>query len=132
MPRFAVRALAVLAIAAVLAACAPGGAEARLTLRGDVTAGPTCPVESASPDPACDDRPVAGAVLVVRDANGDEVTRVTSDADGAFRVDLPPGRYTVVPQPVDGLLGTGPPEEVELRAGEPPPPLAIGYDTGIR
>ena len=49
-----------LAAAAVLAGCAPGGAEARLPLRGDVTAGPTCPVESASPDPSCDDRPVEG------------------------------------------------------------------------
>lgn len=103
-----------------------------MTLLGQVVAGPICPVESASPDPSCNDRPVEGAVLVVRDANGDEVTRVTSDADGAFRAELPPGRYVVVPQPVDGLLGTAPPAEVELRAGERPPALVIGYDTGIR
>ena len=70
--------------------------------------------------------PSMRSVLVVRGANGDEVTRVTSDADGAFRVDLPPGRYAVVPQPVDGLLGSRPDRAVEQRIDDAIPARGLG------
>ncbi len=99
---------------------------------GRVTAGPVCPVERVPPDPACAPRPVAGAVLVVSDPSGREVTRATSDAQGGFSIALPPGRYTLTPQPVEGLLGTAPPVEVTIVAGGPPVSLEIQYDTGIR
>ena len=39
-------------------------------VRGTVTSGPTCPVVTNPPNPSCADRPVAGAVLVFRDASG--------------------------------------------------------------
>lgn len=99
---------------------------------GQVLAGPTCPVESMSPDPACAERPVDGAVLVVEDLAGDEVARTSSGADGMFRVDLAPGVYRLVPQPVEGLMGTAPAIEVRVEADEPVTDLRIGYDTGIR
>ena len=62
---------------------------------GRVVAGPTCPVVQDPPDPGCADRPVAGAVIVVLDEEGREVTRATSDQEGAFTFELGP----VLPSP---------------------------------
>ena len=120
-------------MAACLAGCtAPPTGSDTIELRGRVTAGPTCPVERDPPDPTCEDRPVSGAEMVVLDVDGREVTRARSGEDGGFRVDLPPGEYQLVPQPVDGLMGTAPPLEVLLETGIDTPPVEIGYDTGIR
>ena len=100
-------------------------------VRGTVTAGPTCPVETIPADPACAPRPVVGAVLVFTDAGGHEVKRVTSARDGSFSVELPPGVYQVMAKAVEGLMGTPAPMEVEVDAG-PPVELQVSYDTGIR
>ena len=62
---------------------------------GIATAGPVCPVERVPPDPKCVPRPVAGAVVVVRDGAGREVARATTAADGRFFVAVPPGTYVV-------------------------------------
>ncbi len=97
---------------------------------GVVLAGPTCPVAQSPPDPACDDRPVAGAVLVITDVGGKEVRRVESSREGRFITRLPAGTYVLQPQPVDGLLGTAPPQEFVVESE--PIELVIGYDTGIR
>jgi len=101
-------------------------------VRGTVSAGPTCPVVTDPPDPACADRPVAGAVLVFTNAAGVEVERTTSGDDGSFSVELAPGSYRVVAQPVDGLMGTPGPIDVEVEAGQPMAELIVSYDTGIR
>jgi hypothetical protein len=101
-------------------------------VRGTVTAGPTCPVERDPPDPACAARPVGGAVLVFTDAGGTGVARATSAADGTFSVELAPGAYRVTAEPVDGLMGTPEPIEVEVEAGQPMMDLQVSYDTGIR
>jgi hypothetical protein len=131
MMRLTSKSLPLVLVAAMLGGCGGQGAE-QLTLAGRVIAGPSCPVESQSPDPSCADRPVDGAVLVVRGRHGGEVTRVTADAEGHFSVALPAGAYAIVPQPVEGLLGTAPTIGIELLAGEPLPPLTVTYDTGIR
>lgn len=140
------RAGGTLLVMLLLAACsaagvseAAGSPSARSTgdaltawVDGRVVAGPVCPVESVSPDPACADRPVAGAVLVFENAGGGEVARVATARDGTFRVELPQGRYRVIPQPVEGLLGTAGPMDLVVEAGEPVSDLVIAYDTGIR
>ena len=100
-------------------------------VRGTVTAGPTCPVETEPPDPACAARPVAGAVLVFTDAGGAEVARGTSAADGTFTVELAPGAYRLTPQSVKGLMGTPAVMDVVVEAGLPTE-LQVSYDTGIR
>jgi hypothetical protein len=120
---------AVFVLAVSLLACAP---EPPLlaVLEGRVVAGPVCPVETDPPNPECAPRPVAGAELVVTSAGGLDVIAVT-DGDGFFRVEVAAGPVTVVPQPVDGLLGTAPPIDLDLPAGV----TDIGeivYDTGIR
>lgn len=69
---------------------------------------------------------------MVVDANGEEAARTASAADGTFALALPPGRYRIVPQPVQGLMGTASALDVAVGIGEDPGELTIAYDTGIR
>lgn len=124
-------------LAFLLAACSaatvlsPPAATVHLT--GRATAGPVCPVERVPPDPACAPRPVPNATLIVMTAAGIVVSQVRTAADGSFSFDLPDGSYRLVPQAVQGLMGTGQPIEFSVRVGgPPPPPLSVSYDTGIR
>jgi hypothetical protein len=100
-------------------------------IAGLVLAGPTCPVQQDPPDPACADRPVANAVLVVFNLGDNEVGRIVTTPDGYFEVSLAPGWYRIEPQPVEGLLGTAPSFEVEIRSGVTNT-VSVTYDTGIR
>jgi hypothetical protein len=109
----------------------PNGAGQKTGIGGVVTAGPVCPVEKNPPDPACAPRPVAGAVLVVQDAAGTEVARITTEADGTFFAELPAGFYVVTPQPANGLMGTAGPQSVTVTDGAAVR-LDLTYDTGIR
>ena len=102
---------------------------------GVATAGPVCPVERPG-DSACAPRPVGDAVIVVTRPDGTELARVTTAADGRFSLDLPAGDYILVPQPVDGLLGTAPSVPFTVGSTDQPGPspslLHVEYDTGIR
>jgi len=81
---------------AVLSALAPistaSGSSASSGLRGLVTLSPTRPV--CIEEQPCS-KPAAGVVLVFRRGDG-SVTRVTTRADGTYRVLLRPGEYAVV------------------------------------
>ncbi len=132
MSRFVPIALAAGALALVLAGCAAAGPSGgKVTVTGRAVAGPTCPVERPG-DPACAPRPVAGATLIVTTSNGAEVDRTRTAADGTFVLLLPEGDLTLVPRPVEGLMGTAEPIPLLLRLASPPPPLEVRYDTGIR
>ncbi|MDH3397906.1 MAG: carboxypeptidase-like regulatory domain-containing protein [Acidimicrobiia bacterium] len=98
---------------------------------GYVHAGPTCPVMQDPPEAGCEDRAVEDAELLVLDASGTETADARTGVDGTFSVTLPPGRYTLVPQPVAGLLGTAEPQDFLVDAG-PVVGLDLAYDTGIR
>ena len=101
-------------------------------LTGLATAGPVCPVERTPPDPSCAPRPVVGARLLVRDAAGHTVATLISDTGGRFSAQLPAGTYQLVPQPVEGLLGTAPAVDFQLGPASPSASLAVDYDTGLR
>lgn len=67
---------------------------------GTVHLGPQCPVEQA--DQPCDDEPAGGVQVTVSEqlpgeayAAGKAVARGETDADGAFRIAVPPGEYVV-------------------------------------
>ena len=108
----------------------PAGAGAT-GIGGIAVAGPVCPVETVPPDPDCAPRPVAGAVVVIRDGSGSEVARTTTEADGSFFVEVAVGNYAVEPQPVEGLMGTAAALEVRVAAGSLAQ-IQLDYDTGIR
>jgi len=116
----------------VTAACAPTGSGPTYAVQGRARAGPTCPVEPASPQPGqCDERPVTGAVLVIADASGHEVARLTTGAGGSFSTRLAVGRYTLTPQPVEGLVGGAPPIDFAVSDSSASRQLDVEYDTGI-
>ena len=125
----------VVVVIAVVSGCgADGVGEApAATARLEVTAlaGPTCPVETDPPSPDCTPRPVEGAVIVVTDSGGTEVARGTTGSDGQLIIAVAPGGLLVVPQPVDGLLGTAPVVTVTVAAGQTLR-VTADYDTGIR
>ena len=125
------RQLPILAVLAALVACAPPAMD-EATIHVIAVAGPTCPVVSDPPDPACADRPVEGAEIIVQNADGEEVATMRTDADGGAAVAVELGSYLLVPQPVEGLLGTAAPVEVAVRDGAELDPVTIAYDTGIR
>lgn len=108
----------------------PIGAE-ETGIAGVALAGPVCPVETVPPDPDCAPRPVAGAVVVVRDGGGSEVARVVTGADGSFFAAVPSGEYTVEPQPVEGMMGTAGALGVTVVAGLVAE-VQLDYDTGVR
>jgi len=115
----------------LLVACGPATGPTA-TLRGIAVAGPTCPVVTDPPDPGCQDRPIGGARVLVTDASGSEVASAVTDEDGRFSVELPPGTYRLVPQPVTGLMGTAAPVTVRVIHGAAMVPITLAYDTGIR
>jgi len=98
-------------------------------IRGTATAGPVCPVMRPG-DASCADRPVVGALVHVLDATGTEVATLETDAAGAFVVTLPPGRYRVAADPVQGLMRTAP--AVDVTVGSGLEVVQLTYDTGIR
>lgn len=125
--------LASLLLVVSLLACQSPSAGPTYAVAGHVVAGPTCPVEPASPLPGqCAPRPVAGAALVITDAAGNVVARLTAAAYGAFSVQLAGGTYTLTPQPVPGLMGTAPAVSFTVSASDRPTDLRVEYDTGIR
>jgi hypothetical protein len=106
--------------------------DAATGLRGTVKAGPSCPVVMDPPDPACADRPVAGAIIVVTNADGGAVMQIVVGADGTYDVPLGPGVYTLTPLPVEGFMGTPAPQTVRLEVGDGMATILFWYDTGIR
>jgi hypothetical protein len=129
----------VFVLVVVTAACGesdPGGSTTTIaamgySVSGYAHSGPTCPVVITPPDPTCDDRPVSGALVIVRDVTGATVAEARTAADGTFSVTLSPGTYTLMPQPVEGLMGTA--AELSLIVVDGPVTgLDLAYDTGIR
>jgi len=101
-------------------------------ISGTLTAGPTCPVQRQPPDPACAERPVAGAHVRVTRPDGVLVATVTADVAGHFTLELAPGTYVVAPQPVEGLMGTPAEQDVTVAADGSMAEVSFSYDTGIR
>jgi len=127
-----VKFVVVLSMVVVCAACAssPSTTTAQtFVVGGYVHAGLMCPVVHEPPDPNCADRPVADAVMAVRGADGIEVVRVSTDQEGRFTLTLPAGTYTLIPQPVTGLVGTAPEQSFVVPGFVE---LDVAYDTGIR
>ena len=115
-----------------LSACAGSstrGTETGTTgIEGKVLLGPMCPVMHAGSP--CPDRPIE-ADIVVTSLDGKTVATGHSDGDGAYRIPLPPGSYTVTAERTDGQLGAGKPITVDVTAGTYVR-LNLSVDSGIR
>ena len=98
-------------------------------IRGTVLLGPTCPVASPGFDTPCV-TPYA-ATLVLTDRDGKRVATTTAGTDGRFEFVVPPGHYTVAPQPGGDPFPVAQVEDVQVDAGQFVE-IQINYDTGIR
>lgn len=105
----------------------PGG------VSGIITAGPVCPVEQSPPDSKCAPRPVAGAVVIGKDANGNELGRATSHTDGSYSLPVGmKGTVVITALPVIGLARPPAPVSVSFTDQREWKQLNLEYDTGIR
>ena len=122
--------MAALLVAAVaMITCGSPEPAGSVSLAVIVRAGPACPVLRDPPQPGCEDRPVEGATVLVLDTQRRLVAEIITDSEGKATVGLKPGGYIVTPQPVDGLLGTPDPVELNLLGHRL---IVLTYDTGIR
>ena len=131
-PSCGVRLLLLVSLLAVLlAACGSSTTSAPpgTGIKGTVILGPTCPVEQVGQPPCV--TPLAATVAITSAEDGSVVARVSSGADGTFSVDVPPGDYVIVPQPVGDPFPVGQPVEVTVQAGAYAQ-VEVDYDTGIR
>ncbi len=95
-------------------------------IEGCVTIGPTTPVARAGEPNA---RPYQTTLLVL-DANGREVTRFKTDADGCFRVRVEPGTYRLRSE-ARGPFPRAPNRTVTVPAGTVTH-VDLSVDSGIR
>lgn len=98
-------------------------------INGQITLGPTTPVCRVGVP--CS-RPIS-ATLAITDVAGRAIVPVTSGTDGRFRVDLPPGTYTLTPLPMQAgaLYPRAMPVTVAVTAGAYVQ-ADVRYDTGLR
>ena len=100
------RAVAATIVALLLSGCAvvrqTGSGGPTGVVKGDVLAGPTCPVVSEG-STGCDPVPVEGMVEFWQ--NGESKGEVSIRIDGTFSVNVPVGEYTVkvVPASTNGF-----------------------------
>lgn len=99
---------------------------------GHLSAGPTCPVETVPPDPACAPKPVVGASVIATDGAGVEVSRAISRADGSYALTLAPGTYSLAPQPIPGKFMRAPMPKSVIIGSDANVVVDFTYDTGIR
>ena len=124
--------LAVLLLGACAAGAPPTGPAPELgSLHVTLVAGPVCPVERNPPDPACAPRPVADREILLLAADGTEVARQASAADGTLTFAVPAAAYTVRAAPYDGFP-TGPADETATVETGRTTELTLSFDTGIR
>ncbi|HWF73319.1 MAG TPA: hypothetical protein VG186_08240 [Solirubrobacteraceae bacterium] len=128
------RACLPLGLALAMGACAAtSGAALTSGIDGRLVAGPTCPVETISPQPRCAPRPLAASLIVRRAGAGAPAVTVRSSATGRFRVRLAPGSYVVEAQAKAGSPFPRPPAPRTVRVhARSFTSITIIYDTGIR
>lgn len=118
---------ALVAVTACTTSSALLGPDAPQGIEGQVMLGPMCPVAQVN-DP-CPDQPYQ-AWMDIRDADGRNVTRIQSDADGHFRVGLESGSYMLHPESGNPLPRASD-QQVDVAAGVYTA-VTVDFDTGIR
>ena len=102
--------------------------EAKGVLLGSVSRGPLTPHEEAG---ALRGHPVEGVRIDVATVDNKHVTTLVSDSSGNFKASLPPGKYRVTMEAVDGARPRNMPAMVSISAGKETR-LNIFLDTGLR
>ncbi len=98
-------------------------------IEGVVLIGPQCPVVREGED--CPDKPYHAQIEVYDPVVRRTVASTSSDADGRFRLLVPPGTYTLIPLPEPGGIARAPEQTVVVIAGALTR-VTVVYDSGIR
>lgn len=101
------------------------------TVSGSVLLSPICPVERNPPDPACAPKGYQTSIRILVAATHTLYTTISSDASGAFRTALPPGKYLFAPQGGSAMLPRCSETAVTVVANQNQT-LNLDCDTGIR
>ncbi len=110
----------------------PGGGDGTGTgIHVIAVAGPTCPVETVPPDPACAPKPVPNITVLVMDAGGAVREKVVLDAAGQRFLGLQPGAYAVTAEGVAGFMDGPEAQRVTVEDGRITE-VTLAFDTGIR
>ena len=121
-----------LALALVLLVALPSdAAHVDSGVRGDVKAGPVCPVERVPPDPQCAPRGVKTTIRVRSASSHKLVKKVHSGGDGRFKARLRPGSYVLEAQSGAGGWPRCQPQQVAVKAHHFAR-VHVSCDTGIR
>jgi len=108
-----------------------GGGDIGTGVHITALAGPTCPVETVPPDPACAPKPVPNATVVIADAAGTIQQKVVLDAAGQAFVALAPGGYVLTAEGLAGFMGGPEAQRVTVEDGRVAEVMLM-FDTGIR
>jgi hypothetical protein len=65
------------------------------SIQGTVLLGPTCPVMMDPPDPQCADKPYATRFVLTTADQSRVIKEFSSNAQGRFNVEVPPGEYAI-------------------------------------
>ena len=101
-------------------------------IKGTVFLGPTCPIQSIPPDPACADKPYQTRLAVTKSDQVQAIKEFDSDVNGKFVVEILPGEYIIYSAAAANILsycassGT-----IKVGSGETVE-TTIFCDTGIR
>ncbi|HKV83974.1 MAG TPA: carboxypeptidase-like regulatory domain-containing protein [Ktedonobacterales bacterium] len=139
--------VALTVLCGTLAGCgvsAGGSSASQGVISGVVMAGPTCGAEPAGSPGACAPRPVAGktvniiaigstaTVTSAQLPTGPIVASATTNAQGRFRVSVPPGRYLAVVAPTSGFGMRQISFPQVTVAGGQTATVTVELDTGVR
>jgi hypothetical protein len=98
-------------------------------VKGQALIGPMCPVmREGNP---CPDQPYQ-TTLVVLTLDGQEVTRIQTDAEGKFQINLPPGDYVLHPEKPANLPVPTAPDIPFTVVPDGFTNIIVTYDSGIR
>ncbi|MFN2609439.1 MAG: hypothetical protein ABR507_00965 [Actinomycetota bacterium] len=97
-------------------------------VQGKVVSGPTCPVERL--DSPCPNQPESALIKATRTGSDSAAGVTRTDGNGAFKMTLAPGSYTVTAQ-APGAFGGCKPQDVTVSA-KTFAHVVITCDTGIR
>ncbi len=97
-------------------------------IEGAVTIGPACPVVKI--DQPCPDQPFQATFSVLSSDGQQKITQFTTDENGKFRIDLPPGDYILHPE-LSGMMPRATDQPFNVMEGQYTP-INVVFDSGIR
>ena len=114
----------------LLASCSSSiSAPPNTGIEGQVLIGPTCPVMIEGMD--CADKPFAATISVMNAAN-EKMFSFQTDAEGKFKIALPPGDFILHPEPPqNNMMPFGRDVNIAVIEGQFTQ-VTLYYDSGIR